>query len=171
MKIPENFTPEFLLPHRPPMIVPCGIRDFSLEEKTLTSWTEFDESSIFYNAGTKSIPAHLGIEMMAQTIGLLSGIYAREILHEAPKLGFLLGARHYENFAKYLKPRERYFTFVRRIFLEDPLVSFECKIFDVRENPIAQAELNVFRAQNDGVPPEFSALAQNRISISSRENL
>ncbi len=155
MKPRENYTPEFLLPHRDPMIILNGVCDYDLAERSLTSWAKFDESSIFYDAASRSIPAYLGIEMMAQTIGLLSGIHFREILNMPPQMGFLLGTRKYKNNAPFLKIGERYLTSVNQILFEAPLGVFACKICDSRGEIVAEAELNVFLTGGEGLPEEF----------------
>ncbi|MCD8211941.1 MAG: hypothetical protein LUC17_02820 [Oscillospiraceae bacterium] len=151
----SEYTPEFLLPHKPPMIVVGGLCECDPQAKSARAWAEFDENSIFYNATTHTIPAYLGIEMMAQTIGLLSGTYFREVLGKPPQMGFLLGTRDYRNHIPFFKPRERYFTSVEQIIFEELLGSFACKIRDSQDGLVAEAELNVFLANDDSMIEKF----------------
>ncbi len=152
---PQSLSPEALLPHRPPMSLPGGIHTVDLAEKSLVSWTEFDERSPFFDASTQTIPATVGIEMMAQTVGLLSGLNFRVILKKEPALGFLLGARLFTRNLPAFAPRERYFTEVNELLFENPLGVFSCRIFGGNSTTLAEAELTVYLTENGVLPPGF----------------
>ena len=145
MKLPPELTIEKLLPHRAPMILIDGVEEFDFEKKTLTAWTRFDSTSVFYNAQTQSVPAYVGIELMAQSIAAFSGIFCRLVKNEEPNVGFVLGSRAYENFVGEFELGKRYTIRIAEEFLEQELGLFSCAIFGEDGALLAKGEVNVYR--------------------------
>lgn len=84
-----------LLPHLPPMALLDALhyarcQDDDVEIQALVA---VNEQTLY--AGEQGVPAWVGMEYMAQTVGLYSGMQL-QAKHEAPKIGFLVGARHYD---------------------------------------------------------------------------
>lgn len=79
-----------LLPHQPPMVLIEKIESFDLQKMQCTCSLVIKESSCFYVAG-QGVPAYVGVEYMAQTVGVLSGLKQRNQGSAPIQLGFLLG--------------------------------------------------------------------------------
>jgi predicted hotdog family 3-hydroxylacyl-ACP dehydratase len=79
-----------LLPHRPPMILLDEILGY--DEGSLSAAVRVGPASLFVESG--AVPAHIGLEYMAQACGAFAGVVARE--RGAPvRIGFVLGTRQY----------------------------------------------------------------------------
>lgn len=85
-----SFSIADLLPHKPPMILIEQIESFDLPSMQCTCSLQIKESSCFYTTG-KGVPAYVGVEYMAQTVGVLSGLKQRHHGSAPIQLGFLLG--------------------------------------------------------------------------------
>ena len=81
-----------LLPHRGSAI----LVDKILAETAggVITTVHIDRSHIFYSIEQSGVPSWVGIEFMAQTIGLHAGLSALRT-NEPPRIGYLLGTRRY----------------------------------------------------------------------------
>lgn len=154
----KKYSLEELLPHRAPMILVNGVESYNFEEKTLVAGTQFDEQSIFYVPEQNGVPAYVGIELMAQTVGLLSGIFAREIENHAPRIGFLLGSRNYKNRIEKFELHQKYKITAQQIFFQDGFGKIICTIHDDAGTLAAEAELNVYLTQSDNFEAALALL-------------
>ena len=134
-----------ILPHKEPMILIDDIVGFSLEEKWLKSSVTISENSLFYDKELMGIDSSVGIEFMAQTIGCYA--YYRKKLEE-PKIGFLLGTRLYNNALDKFELGKTYYILVREAFVAE-IFSFECFIYNDKNEEIASATINVFQSDDD----------------------
>ncbi|MEQ1527894.1 MAG: hotdog family protein [Methylococcales bacterium] len=89
-----------------------------------------------------SVPAWLGIEYMAQTIGAYAGVLAKQA-NEPIRLGFLLGTRRYCSNVPVFKVGAVLTVQVARIFQDDDLSVFDCRIFG--DGVEVSANLNVYQ--------------------------
>ena len=135
---------EKILPHKFPMILIDRVVSFDMESKTLISEIEIRRDSMFFDRELNQVPAWVGIEFMAQTIGALSGIFAREFAKAEVKLGFVIGARNYECFASGFDLGSCLTVKVEQSFFDSELGSFNCVILN-SETKMAQAQMNVFQ--------------------------
>lgn len=104
--------------------------------------------NLFYREALQGIPAHAGIELMAQTIAAAAGNRNREN-DEPIKIGFLLGARKYTCAVKAFEVGCCYDIFAEEIHAEESGLSvFSCRIEHAGET-IAEARLNVFQPPNE----------------------
>ncbi|MGA9526287.1 MAG: 3-hydroxylacyl-ACP dehydratase [Myxococcaceae bacterium] len=102
------------------------------------------EDSLFYGEG--GVGGWVGVEFMAQTAGAWAGWNARR-RGEAPKIGFLLGTRHYECNRPTFKAGECLSVEVRQTFwAENGLGQFDCSI-SIDGAKVATAALTVFEPQ------------------------
>ncbi len=120
------YTPEQLLPHRAPMLLldtmlGCG-------EESASARVTIGERTPFCDAGLGGVPAWVGVEYMAQTIGAWAG--ARRLAHgESVLIGFLLGARRYESSAELFPVGSELDVHIDVLYSEsDGLGSFACRI-------------------------------------------
>ncbi|MCR5183109.1 MAG: hypothetical protein K6B46_00205 [Opitutales bacterium] len=155
-----DYSLEELLPHRKPMILVGGIENCDLDDYSLTAWACFDKNSIFYDPEIDGVPAYVGIELMAQSVGLFSGIFARERENRAPRIGFLLGARTYKNSLSKFETGKKYFIHVRQTYFLDGFGKTHCRIFENSSEgtPVAESELNVYLTQNDKIEDALALL-------------
>jgi predicted hotdog family 3-hydroxylacyl-ACP dehydratase len=109
--------------------------------------------NLFYSESLQGLPAHVGMELMAQSIAAVAG-YQHKAAGGEIKLGFLLGSRKYQCDVASFKLGERYDVFVEELHVESSGLSvFEC---DIRhgDKVIAQARLNVYQ------PPDENAFIE-----------
>ena len=135
---------ETILPHKGSMILIDDIIDYSLDEKWLKTVVTIKEDSLFYDKDIKGIDGSIGIEYMAQTIGCYA--YYRNNLKE-PKIGFLLGTRLYNNAIEKFELDKTYYIKVMELFVAQ-IHSFECFIYNDKNEEIASATMNVYQENN-----------------------
>jgi len=138
-----------LLPHAGEMILLDAVLEHGSEHVTCSR--HVPTAGLFHDAdGT--LPAWLGVELMAQAIAAWAGYLAREN-GDSVRLGFLLGTRHYTcNVANFAPGSELRIEARREFHDENGMGVFACRI----EAPgaLAEARLTVFS------PPDASALLQ-----------
>ena len=133
-----------LLPHSGNAILLDEILSFDAE--SLTARTRIKPSGL-YNQPDGSLPAWLGLEIMAQAVAAWAGCQARR--DSLPiKLGFLLGTRRYECRVPAFAPGLE-LTIAVRCSLKDEsgIGSFDCEMRDAKEI-LASARLNAYSPSN-----------------------
>lgn len=91
----------------------------------------------------RGVPAYVGLELMAQTIGLIDGLKC--YLDGVPaKVGFLLGCRRYSVEMDYFPEGMRLVISVGMVFNGGEMFMFECQIAGEDGRVIATANLNVY---------------------------
>ncbi len=126
-----------LIPHTGPMILLDRVIAF--DDNSLSAGLVV-RSGLF--GDDKTVPAWLGIEYMAQTIGAYAGMKAR-LAGEPIRLGFLLGTRRYSGNAAEFKVGTPLTVQVEKIMQDDRLGAFECRILG--EGIEISANLNVYQ--------------------------
>ena len=138
----EPFLPvEQYVPHRSPMLLIDRLLADDGERVEVEATVPAD--GLFVRDGV--MPSWVGVELMAQTIGVFAGRRSRE-RHEAVRLGFLLGTRRYT--AKVdgsfgWGPGSR-LTPARRMVSAQGLSVFDCCILQGGQ-VVAEALMNVFQ--------------------------
>lgn len=128
-----------LLPHRPPMVLLDRLAAFDDESATAVAVMRPDH--LFARAG--GVPAHVGIELMAQTCGAHVGAQALST-GGAVQVGFLLGTRAYSASLPWFPLGAELHVTVRRVFCEDGMGVYDCRIL-LEGAEIAQAQLNLYQ--------------------------
>ncbi|MFJ2282522.1 hotdog family protein [Pseudomonas sp. NPDC087803] len=143
-----------LLPHAGDMILIDRILSFD-EEQIHTRLTVKPDG--LFNLPDGSLPAWVGIELMAQSVAAFAGCHAR-VNGNPVELGFLLGTRKFEcNVEAFAAGSELTIHGIRSLEDDNGMGVFECHIN--APGIEASARLNVFR------PPQPSQyLEQNRES-------
>ena len=136
-----------ILPHKEPMILIDDVVGYSIDERWLKSCVTIREDNIFYDKELKGIDSVVGIEFMAQTIGCYA--YFRKQLKK-PQIGFLLGTRLYNNAVKVFELGKTYYILVKEVFVAD-IYSFECFIYNEKEEEVASATINVYQDEEDKI--------------------
>lgn len=147
-----DLTPEKLLPHAHPMILIDAVDSYG-DDSAATLVTP-DVGKPFANS-EGNVPVWVGMEYMAQSIGIYAGIRAQQ--EGLPsKIGFLLGTRSYETETGQFDSGQTYVVHVQKIFEDGSLSAFECTIHRAhddgkqkhREPCLARAIINTFQPDN-----------------------
>ncbi|GAA0572605.1 3-hydroxyacyl-ACP dehydratase [Rhizomicrobium electricum] len=145
---------EDLIMHRAPMRLLD--RAISIDPQHAVAELTVREDIPFVLPG-RGMPAYAGLELMAQTIGMIDGFKCwSEGL--PPKIGFLLGCRRYTVACDAFAVGSRLIVSVEMVFNGGEMFSFECRIADPEGRELASAMLNVFAPRDpqaflrDGAP-------------------
>ncbi|WLG62903.1 hotdog family protein [Pseudomonas sp. FP1762] len=138
-----------LLPHAGDMILIDAIERFD-DEQIFTRLTVKPDG--LFNLPDGSLPAWVGVELMAQSVAAFAGCHARQ-KGNPPELGFLLGTRKFEcNVAAFVAGSELTIHGLRSLEDDNGMGVFECHIHG--DGIHASARLNVFR------PPQANQYLQ-----------
>ena len=138
-----------LLPHAGDMILIDSIERFD-DEQIYTRLTVKSEG--LFNLPDGSLPAWVGVELMAQSVAAFAGCHARQKGNPV-ELGFLLGTRKFEcNVEAFPAGTELSIHGLRSLEDDNGMGVFECHIHG--DGIHASARLNVFR------PPEATQYLQ-----------
>ena len=138
-----------LLPHAGDMILIDAIERFD-DEQIFTRLTV--KSDGLFNLPDGSLPAWVGVELMAQSVAAFAGCHARRKGNPV-ELGFLLGTRKFEcNVEAFPAGSELTVHGIRSLEDDNGMGVFECHI--TAPGIQASARLNVFR------PPQPSQYLQ-----------
>ncbi len=129
------------VPHTSRMFILDGLIKYSTEVMSLTSFIDIDSHSMFWDDERQGIPAYFGFEYMAQSIAALSGLLNHSTRNGRPRLGMIMAVRDF-SCAKPLLTKGRTFCEVLQIFRDKDVVSFEGKIYQDNQFPIADAIIN-----------------------------
>lgn len=138
-----------LLPHAGDMILIDSIERFD-DEQIFTRLTVKSEG--LFNLPNGSLPAWVGVELMAQSVAAFAGCHARQKGNPV-ELGFLLGTRKFEcNVEAFPAGTDLTIHGLRSLEDDNGMGVFECHIHG--DGIHASARLNVFR------PPEATQYLQ-----------
>ena len=138
MSIPGNV--EDLLPHDRPMVLVDEVLHWTASGMRAAVNIHDDHPFAIVGFG---VPAHVGIEFMAQTCGIFSGIEAKRS-NEKIQVGFLLGTRRYAAERDRFLPGERLEIEVTPVFCDGPMAVFDCRI-ESQGTIVATARLTLYR--------------------------
>jgi predicted hotdog family 3-hydroxylacyl-ACP dehydratase len=134
---------EQYLPHRSPMLLVDRLLADDGDRVEVEATVPAD--GLFVRDGV--MPSWVGLELMAQTIGVFAGRRSRE-RHEAVRLGFLLGTRRYTAKVDGFRVGARLEIHARmEILSAQGLSVFDCCILEGGQ-VVAEALLNVFQPQD-----------------------
>lgn len=138
-----------LVPHSGPMV----LLDDLLEAGPgwVTAGVRIAEDSLFFEPGA-GMPCWLGLEYMAQTIALYSGLEAKRAGEPVP-IGLLLGSRRYQATTDYFPLGSYLRVHVREEWNDGQMAVFDCRV-EEDDRCLARARLNVF------LPPDAKTLLE-----------
>lgn len=133
-----------VLPHSGDAILIDEILSF--DDESLTARARIKPSGLF-NQPDGSLPAWVGLEIMAQAVAAWAGCQARR--DRTPvKLGFLVGTRRYECSVPAFAPGLELTIGLRCSFKDESGIgSFECEMRDAHKT-VASARLNAYSPSN-----------------------
>jgi len=134
---------EQLIPHRMPMRLIDEI--ISEQDGRVRARHTIGEDHLFLVEG-KGVPVYAAFEIMAQAICAHDGLN-RWRAGKPPTLGFLLGCRRYDARRDFLQAGETVIVESLQL-LEGETASFEARVLDAEDNPIAIATVNVFQPED-----------------------
>lgn len=113
-----------LLPHDRPMMLLDSL--VAGDDAGVTCTAQPRNDGLFDD--DSSVPAYLGLEYMAQTVAACSGLRAYR-RGEPPRLGFLLGSRHFKTNVTRLPCHQTLTISVHQTVQSDSgMASFECQV-------------------------------------------
>ncbi|MEH6579265.1 MAG: hotdog family protein [Amphritea sp.] len=138
----SEFSVAELVPHSGKMSLLDAIVGYG--EDWLEAEVHISSDSMF--ADTQGVPAWVGLEYLAQTIGAFAGLQER-LNGGKPKLGFLLGSRKYQCSTDYFPLGHVLSLRVQReMQAENGLSVFQCELQG--DGLDASARLNVFQPED-----------------------
>jgi predicted hotdog family 3-hydroxylacyl-ACP dehydratase len=144
-----------LLPHEPPMILIDAVR--SWEPGRLEAIVTIQPGISFYEEG-QGVPAHIGIEYMAQACGAYAGLES-VTAGEPIRLGLLLGTRRYLASVGWFLPGQQLLVRVTELFRDETLGLFDCHI-ECDGQALALAQLSVYLLEPGASLPGLEAEEQ-----------
>jgi predicted hotdog family 3-hydroxylacyl-ACP dehydratase len=135
-----TYTLEQTLPHRGSMLLIDQVLDY--ETEAVRCLVRVRRDAPF--CADDGVPAWVGLEYMAQAMGIYSGI---ELLQkgEAPRVGFLIGTRRYESVVPVFAIGSTLEISARvSLWAEDKLYVFDCAIHESGRK-LAWGEIKAFR--------------------------
>ncbi len=135
-----------LLPHETPMVLVDEVVDW--QEDGAAAVVEVKDTSLFYN-DEFGVPAHVGLEYMAQTCGIYSGIHLLE--NNLPvRMGFLLGTRNYHSNVEWFQHGDKLLISIKEVLRQQNLGVFDCRISS-EDKELAAAQLTVYQSDDKAV--------------------
>ncbi len=152
---------ETLLPHRGTMLLLDRVTAFA-DETLIAEYRVRGDA--WYTDSDARMPAHIGLELMAQAMAAHAGLSAQH-QGKPPQPGVLLGSRQYQAFFEAFEANALLTIEVRQILaLADGNMAYEC-VLRQSDEIAAKAVLKVFQ------PPDFLAFIKMREDAQSVESL
>lgn len=139
---------EDLLPHADPMLLLDRIVGADLDE-CLTE-TVIGRRHALFLRDDRTVTNTLLIELMAQTVGVTAGLRLKA-KGEPPKVGFLLGSRHFACRCDCLNEGEQIRVHVKCLYFSDGELpsQFQCSAYRNDETePVGTANLTVYQPKD-----------------------
>jgi len=140
----SSYRPADLLPHAPPMVLLDRLLDWS--DDSVSAALTIGPETPFLDPG-RGVPAHVGLEWMAQTCGLFAGLGAKA-KNEPVRLGFLLGTRRYKALRPVFTEGETLTVCARLVLREGGMAVFACGILDAEGSEVATAQLTLYQPED-----------------------
>jgi predicted hotdog family 3-hydroxylacyl-ACP dehydratase len=148
---PVSWSVAELLPHSGPMVLLDDV--LGAGPGWVAAGVRIAEDSRFLERG-RGVPCWLGLEYMAQTIALYSGLAAKRAGRPV-RIGFLLGSRRYEAMADHFALGSYLRIDAREEWHDGQMGVFDCTV-EEDGRCLARARLSVF------LPPDAAALVARR---------
>ncbi len=147
-----NIQPiETYLPHATPMIFLEQLTNISENHVVCSVAVSQDGVLAPFLNEHNALPSWYLIEIMAQTIGVWNGYYAKQ-QQQPPQLAFLLGSRSFQTQLSVLPLGTQISIRAEMVLRDEHLANFDCSAI-VENKTVATAKLNVYE-------PDSEVLAQ-----------
>jgi predicted hotdog family 3-hydroxylacyl-ACP dehydratase len=141
-----------LLPHAPPMVLLDEVLGWDQGQARVAVTIRPD--SPFFEPG-QGVPAHVGIEYMAQACGAYAGLEGLS-LGLPVRLGYLLGTRRFKTAVSWFQLGERLEISITEVFRDQSMGVFDCRIVCAGRE-VAAAQLNVYQPEDASAVPGGSS--------------
>lgn len=139
---------ETLLPHRAPMLLLNSTVDYGAD--FAQALVHIDEHTHFFDHALGGVPAWVGMEYMAQTIGIWAG-HQHLSQNKPVQAGFLLGSRRYTCNVAVFPVGCTLQLSAKPVYTDDSGIgAFDCTILS--DNIVATAQIKAFRPEH---PQDF----------------
>lgn len=136
-----SYRPAELLRHALPAVLLDEVLGW--DDNTVSAALTVRSDDRYFRDGL-GVPAHLGIEWMAQTAGVYAGLEAKSA-GQPMRIGFLLGTRHYHAVQPWFLPGQRLVVTAKLVFHEREMGVFDCRILTSDATEVAAARLTVYQ--------------------------
>ena len=144
-----NYSIPDLIPHKEPMIFIERVESADLEKGKLVAKIDTSKNNIMYQKNIEGVASYTSLEYMAQAIGCFVGIYDKsKNPDQEPGIGFVLGSRNMKIHYPVLKEKDQNFIRIQELFCDNSIASFECIIYNQKDDVISEAIVNVYRPDN-----------------------
>ena len=141
-----NFRPIDLLPQKAPMAFITAIESVDFDAQTMVTRIDVHDTDLLFQKNLGGVPGCVALEYMAQSIACYIGA---DDIHRTGMTkavaGFIMGSRDLHVMIPTFNVDESYYVHVQSMFCDDNIASFECNIYDSKNNLVANANLNAFR--------------------------
>ena len=141
-----NFNPIDLLPQKAPMAFISAIESVDFDEQKMITRIDVKDTDLLFQKNINGVPGAVALEYMAQSIACYIGAQDIHLFGSTKAVaGFIMGSRDLHVMIPVFKKDESYYVHVKSMFCDDNIASFECNIYDSKNNLVANANLNAFR--------------------------
>jgi predicted hotdog family 3-hydroxylacyl-ACP dehydratase len=135
----DRYAPAQVLPHRRGMLLAETV-DYGPDCGRIALTVREDSP---FCEGARGVPAWVGIEYMAQAMGVYSGV-ERHQHGGTPQIGLLIGTRRYDSSVPVFSLGAQLTTTARLVFSDAEMYVFNCEISD-GQNVLARGDIKAFR--------------------------
>lgn len=139
-----------LVPHKGKMFLLDRIRDYDLNEKSITTEIDITRDNLFYEEELGGVPVWVAFEYMAQSVSALSGIYGRS-KGEKPKTGFILSVNGFKADVPVFKQGKTVIVNVQEKIRVDQAVTFD-GVAMVGNKVVVTAKINTVEVDDSKNP-------------------
>ncbi len=139
-----------LVPHKGKMFLLDRIRDYDLNEKSITTEIDITRDNLFYEEELGGVPVWVAFEYMAQSVSALSGIYGRS-KGEKPKTGFILSVNGFKADVPVFKQGKTVVVNVQEKIRVDQAVTFD-GVAMVGNKVVVTAKINTVEVDDSKNP-------------------
>jgi predicted hotdog family 3-hydroxylacyl-ACP dehydratase len=139
-----------LVPHKGKMFLLDRIRDYDLQEISVTTEIDITRDNLFYEEELGGVPVWVAFEYMAQSVSALSGIYGRS-KGEKPKTGFILSVNGFKADVPVFKQGETVVVNVQEKIRVDQAVTFD-GVAMVGNKVVVTAKINTVEVDDSKNP-------------------
>ena len=139
-----------LVPHKGKMFLLDRIRDYDLNEKSITTEIDITRDNLFYEEELGGVPVWIAFEYMAQSVSELSGIYGQS-KNEKPKTGFILSVNGFEADVPVFKQGKTVVVNVQEKIRVDQAVTFD-GVAMVGNKVVVTAKINTVEVDDSKNP-------------------
>lgn len=139
-----------LVPHKGKMFLLDRIRDYDLNEKSITTEIDITRDNLFYEEELGGVPVWVAFEYMAQSVSALSGIYGRS-KGEKPKTGFIMSVSGFKADVPVFKQGKTVVVNVQEKIRVDQAVTFD-GVAMVGNKVVVTAKINTVEVDDSKNP-------------------